>query len=154
MKVISDANSKDRDIIIAIGSSQESGTKDNPFSSQERKRMIDATLKKHGIVTRIVAVPDIPEDDAYVEHVIHCIGSRPDKVITENPTTDRLFSKAGINVDKTERHFDISATNIRRRMAEDRPWKDLVPEDVAVYIEGIGGIEKIKKVFSASQDTA
>ncbi|MBW2967871.1 nicotinamide-nucleotide adenylyltransferase [Candidatus Woesearchaeota archaeon] len=153
LKVISDAYGKDRDMVIAIGSSQESKTKDNPFSAQERRKMIDSTLKKHGIVTRIVTVPDIPDDDAYVDHVIRCIGARPDKVITENPTTDLLFSKKGIGVDKTERHFDLSATNIRNRISKDQPWKDLVPEDVAVFIEGIGGVEKIKKIFSASPGT-
>ena len=37
------------EIIIGIGSSQESNTKENPFSYEERKEMIEETLKADSI---------------------------------------------------------------------------------------------------------
>ena len=46
LKVIKDIIKKDYRVIIGIGSSQYSHTVDNPFTSDERKKMIQETLLK------------------------------------------------------------------------------------------------------------
>ena len=147
LKGISDAYLKDKELVIAVGSSDRSNTRDNPFSYSERKSMISAALKGHRLKARVVPVPDIPDDASYVSHILKIVHVRPDKVITENPLTDSLFRKAGITVNRTARYFDISATGIRERMASGADWRDFVPRDVARYIDRIGGEQRVRDLF-------
>jgi len=133
-------------VIIAIGSSQEKETKENPFSYEERKEMIETTLKAHKIVDYdIVPVPDINNDKEWVEHVKKII---PDFniVYTGNNLTEKLFKEKNIKVKKIELIPHINATEIRKRILHKNNWKELVPKEVAEYIEKIDGIERIKEI--------
>jgi nicotinamide-nucleotide adenylyltransferase len=148
LKVVKDAFEKDKSIVIAIGSSQKKDEKDNPFSDSERKEMIAGVLKSERILAKIVTVPDIPCDSTYVDHVAGFIGGRPKKVITENPWTVRLFKDAGIDVEVTPRYMGISATEIRKRIAEGAEWESMVPKDVVAFIRKIKGVDRIRKLLS------
>ena len=56
------------EVIIAVGSSQEKNTLENPFSYSERKRMIESVLKKHKIKNcKIYPVPDLYDDKKWVD---------------------------------------------------------------------------------------
>jgi len=147
MKVIRDAFSKYGEIIIAIGSSQKENEKFNPFSAEERRKMLEKTLEVENIPASIFAVPDIEDDMHYVEHVEEIIGCSPKRIITENSWTAELFSKAGYEVIMTERHFGISATQIRDMMAGGDDWSSLLPGKVVEIIEEIDGVERIKKLL-------
>jgi nicotinamide-nucleotide adenylyltransferase len=144
MKVIEDALKEDKEIIIAIGSPGKSNQKANPFSGEERKEMIERTLKASNIPARIFFVPDRPSDEGYVEHVLEQIREKPDKIITENPWTIDLFTKAGYDVHITPRYFGISASEIRRRIAEGEEWESMVPKQISEAVKKIGGIDRIK----------
>ncbi|MFC1722618.1 nicotinate-nucleotide adenylyltransferase, partial [Nanoarchaeota archaeon] len=117
--------------------------KDNPFSGDEREEMLRAVLEANDIVAKIVQVPDIPSDEKYVGHVEEYVG-KPDKVITENPLTEKLYKEAGYKVEITERYFGISATEIREKMIVGGEWQKLVPAQVVEYLEKIGGVERVK----------
>lgn len=133
-------------IIIAIGSSQESATKDNPFSYEERKDMIEAALKAHKILNYdIIPVPDINNDREWVDHVKKLIPEF-DIVYTGNDFTEELFKEKNIKLKKIKLIPDISATEIRKRILKGNDWKELVPKEVADYIEKIDGIERIKEI--------
>lgn len=149
MKLIRESAGDDRELVIAIGSAGRKDEKDNPFSGDERKEMLRRALEAEGIHARVVLVPNLPSDEGYVEHVVEHIGGRPAKVVTENPWTIDLFSEAGYDVDVTDRHFELSATDIRRRIAEGRQWEDLVPDEVAGFIEEVRGVERIRGLFQA-----
>ena len=57
-------------LYIGIGSSQYHHTYENPFTFEERRLMINETLKKEGITNfKIVAIPDIHNPPQWVEHV-------------------------------------------------------------------------------------
>ncbi|MBW2971855.1 nicotinamide-nucleotide adenylyltransferase [Candidatus Woesearchaeota archaeon] len=145
MKVIREAFDKDEEIVIAIGSAGRVDEKENPFSGEERAEMIRKVLDLNGIPARIVLVPNTPTDKGYVQHVEKHIGAKPDKVMTENPWTIDLFSKAGYDVVVTDRHFQISSTKIRKLIASGERWEHFVPSPVPEFIRSIGGIERIKK---------
>lgn len=146
-KVINDAFKEDDHIVIAIGSAQEYNTKDNPFSSDERAKMIELALSEMKKTAKIVMVPDINDDSQYVSHVEKIVYRRADKLVTENINTIRLFERAGYKVDVTPRHFDISSTKIRERMANGESWEDFLPINVANYIKKIDGVQRIQKLF-------
>ena len=40
--------------------------------------------------------------------------------------------------------FDISSTEIRKRILEDKDWKELVPKEIYEEIIRINGAERIK----------
>ena len=93
--------SKDYDeIIIGIGSSQYSHTLDNPFTSDERKLMIERSLEKVGVNNyKIILISDIHNPPKWVDHVLS-IFSDFDIIITNNSLTKRLFSEKGYSVKK------------------------------------------------------
>lgn len=135
-------------VTIGIGSAQEKNTKDNPFSFEERKKMIEGVLEKEGITSfRVVGIEDINNNDEWVDHVTGIVGSF-DVVYTGNPLVKQLFSKKGVDVKDVEFLGDINATSIRENIVNGEEWQSLVPKETIDFLERIGGIEKIKSLGS------
>jgi nicotinamide-nucleotide adenylyltransferase len=136
------------EIIIGIGSSQYQNTSDNPFSESERKQMITHSLRAVGIHKfRIVAIPDIHNPPRWVDHVCSIVADF-DVIIANNPFTRILFSEKGYVVKGTA-FFDrkqYSGKEIRRRIIQDEPWSELVPEVVFKIITDVDGITRIKSM--------
>ncbi len=138
------------EIIIGIGSSQYSSTVDNPFSEDERKKMIAKSLDKIGINNyRIVLIPDIHNPPKWVSHVLSIVTDF-DVVISNNSFTKQLFSEKGYLVKGTP-HFEkerYSGKEIRRRMINNEEWEGLVPEAVVNIIKDIDGVQRLKDLAS------
>jgi len=132
-------------VIIAIGSSKESHTSDNPFTFEERKEMITEVLKDHKIDAEIIAVPDINENSKWLDHVKSII-SEFDVVYTGNDLTEKLFKEKGITVRKINLIPGISATEIRKRIVNNENWQELVPNEIIDYIKKIDGVKRIKDI--------
>ena len=132
-------------VIIAVGSSQESGTEENPFSYEERKEMIERTLKANDIPDcSIVALPDINDDGKWVDHIKEMVPGFG-IAYTGNDFTEKLFKEKGIKLKKIELIPNINATEIRERVLHGNDWKELVSKEVAEYIEEIDGVKRIKE---------
>ncbi|MBW2974775.1 nicotinamide-nucleotide adenylyltransferase [Candidatus Woesearchaeota archaeon] len=133
-------------VIIAIGSSQEENTKENPFSYGERERMIRKALKANKIADYdIIAVPDVNDNKKWVEHV-RKIAKGFDIAYTGNDLTEKLFREKGMRVRKIRLIPHINATEIRKRILHGNDWKELVPKEVSEVIERIKGIERITEI--------
>ena len=146
LKDIKAASKECYEVIIAIGSSQHSNTPDNPFSFEERVKMIEDTLSAEGIEKyTIFAVPDINDDFRWVEHV-ETLVPKFDVVYTGNAKTEKLFRQRHHQVKRVEIVPSISSTTIRKRMVADKDWKGLVPEQVIRYIEDIDGVKRVKDI--------
>jgi nicotinamide-nucleotide adenylyltransferase len=134
------------EIIIGIGSSQYSSTIDNPFSEDERKKMLAKSLDKVGINNyKIVLIPDIHNPPKWVSHVFSIVRDF-DVVISNNSFTKQLFSEKGYFVKRTP-YFEkerYSGEEIRRRMINSEKWEDLVPKAVAKIIKEINGVQRLK----------
>lgn len=118
-------------VVIGIGSSQASHTKDNPYSFRERKKMIGEALGPGNYV--ITDIPDFGDDSKWSEHILKNIDF--DVVISGNDWVKRCFSGKKRVVDPDfllpERY---KATRIREKMASGHEWKALVPAKVHEYI--------------------
>ncbi len=122
------------ELIIVIGSSQDSRTNENPLSAEERKAMIEDVLKTEKIKgCRIFSLNDINNDDEWVSHVEKNMPAF-DVVFSGNPRVINLFRKAGYDVMEIKLIEGINGTLIREKIASGKRWKDLVPESVARYI--------------------
>ncbi|MBD3164298.1 nicotinamide-nucleotide adenylyltransferase [Candidatus Woesearchaeota archaeon] len=133
-------------VIIAVGSSQESGTNENPFSYDERKEMIEKVIKKERIPnTEVYPVPDINDDAMWADHVISITGDA-DIIYTGNKWVKKLFRQKGFEVRDVSFLPEVNATEIRKRMHHGKDWESLVPAEVADIIHKVGGVNRVKRI--------
>lgn len=143
-KVLKEAD----EVVIAIGSSREKNTLENPFSYNERKNMIVDVLKKNKIKNfKIHPVPDLHNDKKWVDYIKNNLPSY-DFVYSGNPWTLKCFKKYDSKVKKIKLIKGISSTIVRKEIIKGKSWQRLVPKEVADYIERIKGVERVKMVYS------
>ncbi len=148
LEIIKNASNKFDEILIGIGSSQYANVLENPFSADERKEMIEKTLKKYDIKNyKIILIPDIHNPPKWVEHVLSIV-SDFDVVITNNSFTKSLFLDKGYLVEETpiNNKEELSGTNIRQKIIDSKKWEQFVSIEVADIIKKIDGEKRLKKL--------
>jgi nicotinamide-nucleotide adenylyltransferase len=135
------------EIVIVIGSAQESHTPENPFTAGERIDMIYAALD--GLRDRCYVIPlqDVKRNAIWVDHVTSMV-PHFDIVFSNNSLVVQLFSEAGVEVRKPplyQREI-YSGTAIRRLMLSCGNWRSLLPKAVVSKVEEIGGLERLMNI--------
>jgi nicotinamide-nucleotide adenylyltransferase len=142
------------EIVIVIGSAQESHTPENPFTGGERMEMIYAALSESDLRERSVVTPlqDIKRNSVWASHLQSMV-PRFDVVYSNNPLVVQLIGEAGIRIRKPPMYQrDLySGTAIRKLMREKCDWSGLVPAAVAAFILEVDGVERLISV-SKSDD--
>ncbi|MBI2654287.1 nicotinamide-nucleotide adenylyltransferase [Candidatus Woesearchaeota archaeon] len=134
------------EVIIAIGSSREKDTLENPFSYNERKKMIEAALKKAKIKKyEIYPVPDLYNDRKWVEYIKKNL-PRYEFVYSGNLWTLKCFKKYDSKVRKIRLIKGINSTKIRDMMIKGKEWQKLVPKEIVDYIRKTKGVERVKSI--------
>lgn len=134
---------------IAVGSAQYSDTPENPFTYEERERMIRAALAGEvpESAYRIYRVPDIHNYPRWAKHVVGIVGGFS-AVYTANPVNERLFREAGYDIVHHEMREGVSGSAVRELIASgDDSWQEMVPEAVAQLIRDADGITRIKRLY-------
>ncbi|OPY51673.1 MAG: Nicotinamide-nucleotide adenylyltransferase [Methanosaeta sp. PtaU1.Bin060] len=149
-EAVLEAIAKDVDeIVIVIGSAQESHTKENPFTAGERMEMICSALEEADLRRRCFVVPlqDVKRNSIWVSHLMSMV-PHFDLAYSNNPLVVQLFKEAGVEVRRPPMYQrDLySGTAIRRLMLEGGDWKGLVPCKIASAIEKMGGIARMANV--------
>ena len=137
------------EIIIAIGSSQEKNTLQNPFSYNERRQMIKDVFKKEKIKNyKIYPVPDLYNDKKWAGHIKKTL-PKADFFYSGNKWTIKCLKKhdSNIKIKKISLIKGISGTIVRNKMIKGENWQILVPKEIADYIHKISGVERIKKTM-------
>lgn len=137
--------SRHKQLILIIGSSQESRTPKNPFTALERKEMITNTLKDSNLYsrTKIILLPDENHHERWVEKVLE-IAKSADVVYSGNWLVQSLL-KPNYEVHTMKSKVKISATKIREMIrAKDKNWVKFVPDKIAKYIENNKLINAVK----------
>lgn len=136
------------ELILVIGSAQESHTLENPFSAGERLIMIDRSLRAEEITNYfLIPINDINRYAVWVSHVESLVPPI-DIVYTNNQLTRRLFKEKGYNV-KAPRLYDreqYSGTKIRHMMINNENWSELVPPAAKEIIMKIDGVSRIQEL--------
>lgn len=134
------------DLVVVIGSAEESHTAVNPFTAGERYQMIYSSLTpSERARVHMIPIRDVNRYAAWVNHVESYVPPF-DAVYSNSALTRSLFSEAGYVVKKT-REYDMtrySGTEIRRRIASGGKWQSLVPEPVAHIVEAIEGRQRLR----------
>jgi nicotinamide-nucleotide adenylyltransferase len=145
LMVVKNALKQVKSIIIVPAVPMKYGEND-PFSADERAGIIRNALMKEGIKNfELVPIKDIPSDAEYVNHVR--ANTKPFNIVFvgENRLNGMLFSDAGFKVITSPRFLDISSTEVRKRIREDKDWEELVPEGTVEYIKKKDLIKKVQK---------
>ncbi|MGI0132134.1 MAG: nicotinamide-nucleotide adenylyltransferase [Thermoplasmata archaeon] len=134
------------DILLGIGSAQESYTPLNPFTAGERYEMIARALAQDDLgAVAAVPIPDIQRHALWVAHVRSLLPTF-EVVYTNNPLTRMLFEEGGYRVAApalVERNR-FEGAHVREEILGDRAWTELVPPAVAQYVTAIHGPERIR----------
>lgn len=142
------------ELIIAIGSAQESHTLKDPFTAGERIMMITKALEdlKPSLTTYVLPIEDIERNSLYVAH-IRSLTPPFEIVYSNNPLVQQLFEERGITVRAlpyVERaHWD--GTKIRELMLHGDEWRSHVPPAVARVIEEIKGVERLRHIYKTDK---
>lgn len=133
-------------IVLGIGSSQESHTRDNPFTAGERRLMIERSLEIPPKFA-VYDIPDIGDNRRWVSHVEKLVPGF-DVVYTNGELERRLFMEAGYRIHATGffNRDKYSGVEIRRRIISGEEWMSLVPKGTLEVMKEIKGVERIKSL--------
>lgn len=141
---------QEKELIIAIGTTQQSHSFENPFTAGERVLMIHAAMKEANISLDriyIVTIPDVFRNSIWVSHLrsycppfIH--------VYTNNSLTKRLFTEEGFEVRSTGpfNRDDFKGSQIRELMINGKKWQSMVPKAVLKVIKSIDGLNRLQEI--------
>ena len=136
------------ELIIGIGSAQESHTFENPFTAGERTLMLTRALAEAGVdLSRVhlIPIPDVNNNAIWVSHVVSF--SPPFSIVySGNALVKRLFKEAGFEV-RTPPLFkrkEYWGTEIRDRMLKGKRWEHLVPRSVLDVMREIKATERLR----------
>ena len=136
-------------LVIVVGSAQKSHEPRNPFTAGERIRMIKESIDTDGEtdVRRVLIIP-VPDTDVHSlwTHQVDMLVPKYDVVFANDLFTLMLFREQGVKAIEAPlyRRNEMRATEIRRRMAAEEIWEDLVPMSVSKVIKEINGVERVK----------
>lgn len=141
---------QEKELIIAIGTTQQSHSFENPFTAGERVLMIHAAMKEANISLDriyIVTIPDVFRNSIWVSHLrSYCPPFT--HVYTNNSLTKRLFIEEGFEVRSTGpfNRNDFKGSQIREFMINGKKWQSMVPKAVLKVIKSIDGLNRLQEI--------
>ena len=131
---------------LGLGSSNKPIEKNNPFSAEERKKMILSSIDdsmKNKIT--IYFIPDVDNHVKWIEK-IDTIVPKFDIVFSNDPLTDHLYSKRTVQVISIPflKRDQLSGTRIRDLIKSDQKWDDLVPSETKLILENLDLKNRLK----------
>jgi nicotinamide-nucleotide adenylyltransferase len=135
------------ELVVGIGSADQSHTERNPFTAGERIMMITKCVEDLDVVTYVVPIEDINRNSVWVSH-LESMSPRFDVAYSNNPLVIQLFEESGTEVRQSpmfERDV-LKGSKIRKKMVADDGWRELLPQQVVDTIEEINGIGRIQRV--------
>ena len=142
------------ELVLGIGSADDSHTTRNPFTAGERIMMIRKSLVEFDLVTYAVPIEDLERNSVWVSHV-QSMSPDFDVAYSNNPLVIQLFREAGIEIRQSPmfNREVLEGSEVRERMISGGDWKSLVPEAVIDVVEEMNGIERIQMVSESDSNT-
>ena len=133
---------------IGIGSSNKYNEKKNPFSADERRKMITLSVDD-SIITRIKIfdIPDVGDHEKWT-YSIDKIVPEYNLVFSNDKFTDNLYKKRNIDVITVplKNRQTFSGTNIRQLIVDRENWQNLVPDGTSKILNRINIDERLKNL--------
>ncbi|MFC6960910.1 nicotinamide-nucleotide adenylyltransferase [Halocatena marina] len=143
------------ELVLGIGSADQSHTMRNPFTPGERIMMITKAVSKLDLTTYAVPIEDLNRNAVWVSHV-QSMSPHFDVAYSNNPLVVRLFEEAGVEVRSTPmiRREELEGSEVRDRMCRDENWESLVPDAVVEVIDEIDGANRLRQVSDSDANGA
>lgn len=148
LAAIAKASKRHDEVIVVVGSAQESFTMLNPFTAGERMEMLRAGLAERRVKnTILIPLADIHRHGEWVAYV-ESFAPPFDEVVTNNPLTKLLFEAAKYRVRTGElyRRATCSATRIRERLRLGRSIDDAVSPAVRAILRRIRAGRRLREL--------
>jgi nicotinamide-nucleotide adenylyltransferase len=135
------------ELVLGIGSADQSHTPDDPFTAGERVMMTHRAAADLDIVTYSVPIEDLNRNSVWVSHV-QSMCPRFEVAYSNNPLVVRLFEEAGVEVRSSPmvRRDVLEGSEVRERMVEGSEWRHLVPDPVVDVIDEVDGVSRVRQV--------
>ena len=135
------------ELVLGIGSADDSHTTRNPFTAGERIMMIRKSLNEFDLVIYAVPIEDLERNSVWVSHV-QSMSPDFEVAYSNNPLVIQLFREAGVEVRQSPmfNREVLEGSEVRQRMIDGEDWRRLVPEHVVEVVEEVDGIERIQMV--------
>lgn len=149
LSVIQEIYPKYAQIIIAIGSSEDSYLPKNPFTASERYEIIRNSLENEGFDLARISIIPVRNINNYALWVKHVELTLPkfDVIYTGSSIVKELFEKDGrFEVQEINKKIKVSASKIRSKILKDEKWENLVPLSTLTYLKSIQGEERIRRI--------
>ncbi|APX95336.1 nicotinamide-nucleotide adenylyltransferase [Natronorubrum daqingense] len=143
------------ELVLGIGSADDSHTVRNPFTAGERIMMITKSLVEFDLVTYAVPIEDLERNSVWVSHV-QSMSPDFDVAYSNNPLVIQLFREAGIEIRQSPmfNREVLEGTEVRERMINDGDWETLVPEAVVGVVDEMNGIERLQMISDSDSNGA
>ncbi|AFZ72011.1 nicotinamide-nucleotide adenylyltransferase [Natronobacterium gregoryi] len=141
------------ELVLGIGSADDSHTVRNPFTAGERIMMITKSVVDDDLVTYAVPIEDLERNSVWVSHV-QSMCPDFDVAYSNNPLVIQLFREAGIEVRQSPmfNREVLEGSEVRERMIHGDDWESLVPAPVVEVVGEINGIERIQMVSDSDSN--
>lgn len=123
--------------IVCLGSTQESGTEKNPYTYEQRKEMVEAVFGKDNlIILPLIDLGAVTKDEwtNYVlEEVANVTQLKPTIYFAGSKEDEEWWTQSGLLIKIIDRFIlgkNISATEVRRRIKENQPLSDIIPQEI------------------------
>ena len=140
--------SRTENLFIGIGSSNKSNESRNPFSAKERREMIISSIEPSMAERiKIFDIPDVGDHEKWAFEIDKIV-PKHDVVFTNDEFTQTLFEKREMNVVPVvlKDREKFSGTNIRKLIADDKNWQDLVPRGTKKVLDLIDAKNRLKNL--------
>ena len=121
---------------VGLGSSNQPIQKNNPFSANQRKKMILSSLPNY--MKEKISIYSIPDLDNHIKWIekINDIVPNFDVIFSNDELTKHLYSKRNVKVISIPflKRDRLSGTNIRDLIITDQKWDNLVPEGTKNFL--------------------
>ena len=142
------ALSKVDKIWLGIGSSNKPPGHENPFTAEEREKMILSSINSDiANKIQIYYVPDLDDHKKWIENLDNIVPEYQ-LVFSNDEMTQHLYSKRNmevLSIPFTKRD-ELSGTNIREKIRSDQNWEHLVPEGTKKILQTIDAKDRLKSL--------
>jgi nicotinamide-nucleotide adenylyltransferase len=142
------------ELVVGVGSADQSHTPHDPFTAGERITMIAKSLTEFDVVSYTVPIEDLNRNSVWVSHVQSMCP--PFAVAySNNPLVIRLFEEAGVEVRSSPmvRREEFEGAEVRERMIDGDNWQELVPAAVVDVMDEIDGVDRVQAVAESDAVT-
>jgi len=143
-------------IIIWVGSADKEWTKDNPFTYDERKKMIELSIKEH-LPTKDIEIYPIPHSNDSEQWKNYILKNLPefDYLISSNPMVWEGFKWANKDFLKTSVTTNTRSSVLRNKISmwDYQYLYQVLSKNVVEYLKNIKSFERLKDIFQDEKIT-